>query len=107
MDFLNYLAVLGIILQIIGFILILTFWTKDPLQSDVDRWKKWEYFFKHNEFSIDDDFNYWRNEYDMSEPNPVHVWMVPKKFADWWAKNKQMGFFSVIIGLLLTIPTLL
>ena len=100
----EWLSVIGIFLEIIGFIFMLRFWN-DPFDRHVEEWKKFQKILHPKNFQkyIVDDFNYWRDYKNKSNPSPDGSWLVPKKFAIYWKNMKMFSLFSIIIGLLLQI----
>ena len=90
-------SVVGIFLEIIGFIFMLRYW-KNPSDRHVDGWKEFQKKLHPNDYQerIKDDFNYWRYHKDKSREDIVHEWMVPIRFATFWKNMKLFSLFSIL-----------
>ena len=98
----EWISILGIILEVIGFILLLRYW-HDPYHRHLATWIKAIKFFypKSYEKKIKCDFNYWKDWRDKTKDSPDAEWLVPKGFAWYWHIMKLGSFFAFVVGLVL------
>jgi tetrahydromethanopterin S-methyltransferase subunit G len=103
------LSILGLFIQMIGFVLMLRYWS-DPYERHLENWIKWTKLIHPNSYEerIKRNFNYWRNYRNIKEESPDgDAWMIPLEFAVFWKRMKNTAFFSVIGGLFLQIIQIL
>ena len=112
--FFEWIAIFGIILEIFGFLFILSFW-RVPTYPALNRWFKllkiYKLFFgtKRYEKRLIDIVVYNENEEKIEhdklllERDPI----VPRSFIPFWNSMKWFGFALVMIGLLLQIIQML
>lgn len=102
------LSDLGILLEIIGFLLVLLY-QPNPTYSDLFRWKKsqrlYKLFFGEKKYqqrvldntTMDDDDTITKSTGIALEQDN----MVPKAFLRYWKWMRKISYFIVIIGLIL------
>lgn len=95
------LALIGIIIEGIGFVLMLYYW-REPMQRDVETWKSTQIKShpKDYENRIKDDWNWYRLP-SSDQSDPRSYWMVPKGFGIYWMWGKRLAFGGIIGGLIL------
>ena len=97
----QWISLIGIILSIFGFVLMLFFW-KEPMQSDVDFWKRLQVITHPNNYAdkIKEDWNWFRLP-GSDQGDPRGKWLVPEGFGIYWSRGKKIAFTCVISGFIL------
>jgi len=112
--FFECIAIIGIILEIFGFLFVLSFW-RVPTYPALNRWFKllkiYKLFFGTKRYEkrlidivvYDVDEEKIEHDHIIGESDPI----VPRSFIPFWNRVKWFGFALVMIGLLLQIVQML
>ena len=112
--FFEWFAILGIILEIFGFLFVLFFW-RVPTYSALNKWyqlqKIYKLFFgtKKYEKRLIDIVVYKENKEEIRKGRLLISGepIVPRAFVPFWNRMKWIGFFLVMVGLILQIIQML
>jgi len=100
----EWISILGVVLEIIGFVVLLRHW-HDPSERHLATWTKVIKILypKSYKIKIERNFNYWKDWRDKTKDSPDAEWLIPKGFAWYWHIVKYGAFFAFVIGLALQI----